>query len=231
MGDRGNIYFVDRREGDALAGIYMYTHWSGSMLPGIVRDALIRGRGRWGDPQYLARIVFCELIQGAVLEETGYGLGTFIGDNEHNVVRVDDLTSRVSFHEPGKEQRSSDAGLASWSFEEFVAARSAEVERAFLGEPAADLGEAQALPASKANGKAKAKAKGKGKAKGNGHAVAAPKRGEAKTKAKAAPKGKAKAKAKAGSKANGTKAPRGNGKGRAAAAAGARSPRRRAGTK
>ena len=204
MGDRGNIFFVDRREGDALVGVYMYTHWSGSVLPGVVRDALIRGRGRWGDSPYLARIVFCELVQEAVLEETGYGLGTCIGDNDHNVVRVDDLASRVSFHEPGKEQRSGDAGLASWSYEEFVAARSAGVERAFLGEPAAvperatkgkskaPRAKAQAAAAPRGNGKGKGQ--GRAAPKGNGHAVASPRR-ERKAKAKASPRGGGRSKA------------------------------------
>jgi len=191
MGDRGSIFFVDRLEGGALEGIYMYTHWSGSTLPLIVRDALERGRGRWGDPQYLARVVFCELVKDSVLDETGYGLSTRLGDNEHVIVRVDDLTSRVSFHEPGKERQPRDPGLASWSFEEYLAARTADTERAFLGDPMLELGKpspkarakskakAKAKPTSAANGKAKprraagrARGDGKSDGKGNGHGAA-----------------------------------------------------------
>jgi len=225
MGDRGNIFFVDRLEAEGLEGIYMYTHWSGSMLPLIVRDALERGRERWGDPQYLARIVFCELIKDAILEETGYGLGTRLVDNEHIVIRIDDLSSRVSFHEPGKERLPDDPGLVSWSYEEYLATRTAEAERAFLGEPAIepDTPLPKAIAAPKAGGKAKAdrKAKADGKAKAtNGKAKA--------TNGKAKADGKAKAKARGNGHGSGSRA-RGNGHG--AAASRPRAPRRRAGAK
>lgn len=168
MGDRGNIFFVDRLEDDELEGVYMYTHWSGSMLPLLVRDALERGRGRWGDPQYLARVVFCELVKDSILEETGYGLSSRLGDNEHIVIRIDDRSSRVSFHEPGKERLPGDSGLVSWSYEEFLATHSAEAERAFLGVPAIEPGKPlpDAIPSARARrkaptagGKTRAKAK------------------------------------------------------------------------
>jgi hypothetical protein len=190
MGDRGNIFFVDRLEGGSLEGIYMYTHWSGSTLPLIVRDALERGRGRWGDSQYLARILFCELVKDSVLDETGFGLGTRLADNEHVVVRVDDLTSRVSFHEPGKERLPRDSGLASWSFEEYLAARTAETERAFLRDPTVE----PSKPSPKARAKAPPRAGGKARAT---------------SKAKASPAGNGKAKAKARSAGNAKAKPKG----------------------
>jgi hypothetical protein len=122
MGDRGNVFFVDNASGKQLDGIYMYTHWSGGFLPAIVRAALKRGEGRWGDSQYLARIIFCGLVHEAVMEETGFGLSTQIGDNEHAIIRVDDTKERVSFHAAGGERNPKDKALASWSYEEFVAA-------------------------------------------------------------------------------------------------------------
>ena len=122
MGDRGNLFFVDGKAGKELAGIYMYSHWGGGFLPAQLRAALARGRGRWGDAQYLARIVFCELIQEDVLGETGYGLSTQIGDNEHSIIRVDDASQRVSFHEPGREKNPKDKGTASWTYDEYIAA-------------------------------------------------------------------------------------------------------------
>jgi len=134
MGDRGNIFFVDVRQGETFAGIYMYTHWSGSSLPGLVREALKRGRGRWGDAPYLARVVFCELVKDSILEEVGFGLSTKIGDNEHTIVRIDDLAGRVSFHAPGREWRASDPGLASWSYEDYLAAPAIELERVFFAQ-------------------------------------------------------------------------------------------------
>ena len=122
MGDRGNVFFVDGKAGKELAGIYMYSHWGGGFLPAQVRAALHRGRGRWGDSQYLARIMFCELIQEDVVGETGFGLSTQIGDNEHSIIRVDDASQRVSFHEPGREKNPKDKGTASWTYEEYIAA-------------------------------------------------------------------------------------------------------------
>lgn len=125
MGDRGNVFFVDKVSGKQLDGIYMYTHWSGGSLPWLVQAALKRGKGRWGDSQYLARIVFCELIQESVMDETGYGLSTQIGDNEHAIIRVDDTKQRVSFHDAGQERNPKDKGLATWSYDEYLAAGNA----------------------------------------------------------------------------------------------------------
>ena len=157
------MFFVDGTAGKQLAGIYMYTHWSGSFLPAIVRAALKRGQGRWGDSQYLARIVFCELVQETVMEETGFGLSTQIGDNEHAIVRVDDNEQRVSFHDPGSERNPKDKGTASWSYAEFVAAKDQTLLSAFAPEleedAEAELPKATAKPAAKRKPVTKSKAK------------------------------------------------------------------------
>lgn len=153
MGDRGNVFFVDGTAGKQLAGIYMYTHWSGGFLPAIVRAALKRGQGRWGDSQYLARIIFCELVQESVMEETGFGLSTEIGDNEHAIVRVDDTKQRVSFHDAGGERNPKDKGTASWSYEEFVAAKDQALLSAFAPEMDEDEEEEAELPKATAKKK------------------------------------------------------------------------------
>ncbi len=149
------MFFVDGTAGKQLAGIYMYTHWSGSFLPAIVRAALKRGQGRWGDSQYLARIIFCELVQESVMEETGFGLSTQIGDNEHAIVRVDDTKQRVSFHDAGGECNPKDKGTASWSYEEFVAAK----DQALLSAFASETDEEAELPKATATKKPAAKKK------------------------------------------------------------------------
>lgn len=85
MGDRANIELVYSDD----SRIFLYTHWQGSELPEILRNALIRGRNRWGDDSYLARIIFSEMIKDEVLEETDYGLSPFsAGDAEHDVIVV-----------------------------------------------------------------------------------------------------------------------------------------------
>ncbi len=158
MGDRGNVFFVDGGSAKQLEGIYMYTHWTGSVLPATVRAALVRGRGRWGDSQYLARIIFCELVAESVMEETGFGLSTRMGDNGQYIVRVDDNTQRVSFHDQGKERNPRDKGIASWTYDAFVAAGDRALLAAFTP-PSED--EEKDPPAALPKAKAKAKAKPK----------------------------------------------------------------------
>lgn len=84
MGDRGNIAVQDGGK-----RVYLYGHWSGSDMPETLRTALVRGEGRWNDPPYLARIIFCELVKGSEMDETGFGISTTIGDNEHPIIVVD----------------------------------------------------------------------------------------------------------------------------------------------
>jgi hypothetical protein len=87
MGDRGNIVFSEPRGGT----LYFYTHWSGSTLPQTVANALDRGRNRWYDGPYLARILFCQILledanghtdglKNVVSDTTGYGISTEKGD-------------------------------------------------------------------------------------------------------------------------------------------------------
>jgi len=68
MGERNEILLKND-------GIYLYSHWdSEESLRVLLKDALIRGRGRWNDTSYLNRIIFSEMIKNSVLDETGYGL-------------------------------------------------------------------------------------------------------------------------------------------------------------
>jgi hypothetical protein len=91
MGDRANVYV---HEGDQ-PGVYLYSHWGGSTLPQVVRDALARG-ARWDDPDYLTRIIFCEMVKGDVSGTTGYGIGARVGDGADRIVDVDTQAQRVT---------------------------------------------------------------------------------------------------------------------------------------
>ena len=71
MGDRGQVKITAQGNPD----LYFYTHWGAESLPEVVANALARGRDRWTDEEYLNRFIFSEMIQGDVLEETGYGIG------------------------------------------------------------------------------------------------------------------------------------------------------------
>lgn len=115
MGDRGHVHV---EPGDGQGGVFFYAHWRGTELPEIVASALDRGRGRWNDPSYLARIIFSEMIVGDVLGETGYGISsqpTDTGDG-FRVVHVNVRSGFVSLEQAGKETRA-------FSFDKFVATR------------------------------------------------------------------------------------------------------------
>ena len=119
MGDRGNI---------VVDGVWMYTHWDGCNIKDILKKALIRGKDRWDDSQYLARIIFCELVPAEEWQElTHYGLSISIGDNDHSILVVDTDKQQVMEHEEGtKEQKHLGDLLHTWSFEEFVAEKKQE---------------------------------------------------------------------------------------------------------
>ena len=84
MGDRANILV---KENDRDRGVYLYTHWQGTDLPGILRDALAK-RWRWDDCQYLTRIIFDEMTENQHGEEVGFGISAFVGDGDDRILTV-----------------------------------------------------------------------------------------------------------------------------------------------
>jgi hypothetical protein len=114
VGDRANVFVKD-------AGVYLYTHWGGEELPGIVADALDRGRSRWGDPAYLARIIFCEMIADDVEGTTGFGISSYMSDNEHPIIVVDTSAQRVGF--VGESEENANELMLSWTMDEFIKMR------------------------------------------------------------------------------------------------------------
>lgn len=75
MGDRGNIIVKDDD-----STVYLYSHWSGSDLPDVLKKSLERGKGRWDDGSYLTRIIFCDMVAGHEKGETGFGISSVMGD-------------------------------------------------------------------------------------------------------------------------------------------------------
>lgn len=75
--------------------IYLYSHWGGgskyqdSSLAEALAKALDRGRERWGDESYLARIIFSEVVKGDIDGLTGYGLSPYAIDEEFETIEVD----------------------------------------------------------------------------------------------------------------------------------------------
>lgn len=93
MGDRGNI--VIRQGTDSMDDVWFYTHWTGSRIKDVVKEALTRGQERWDDSPYLARIVFSSLVRGNEEELTGFGISTRICDNGHDIIVVDTVQQKV----------------------------------------------------------------------------------------------------------------------------------------
>jgi hypothetical protein len=93
MGDRANIKLTGATMGE---GIHLYSHWGGSNLPTVLKSALERGRDRWGDPQYLGRIIFSEMIQDSTLDNTGFGLSVDVGDGDDRILTVDMSSQTVT---------------------------------------------------------------------------------------------------------------------------------------
>lgn len=89
MGDRGNVYITD-------ADVFLYSHWGGYHLAMHVRDALKRAPDRWSDAQYLARVIFCEMVRGDVDGTAGYGISHTIGDNGNPLIIVNPNVGCVS---------------------------------------------------------------------------------------------------------------------------------------
>lgn len=110
MGDRGNIVM---NYGDQQPEIYFYTHWRGSDLKAVVKEALIRGKPRWEDDSYLARIVFDTLTAGD-RGTTGYGIAPFLTDNEHDLMVIHPHREIVEQRQP------SGTVVQSWTFTEFI---------------------------------------------------------------------------------------------------------------
>ena len=84
MGDRRNIK-MDMGGGE----VYFYTHWGGSELPKVLASALSRGKSRWDDTSYLARIIFCEMVKNEIEGTTGYGIDYQEGDKNQSTIVVD----------------------------------------------------------------------------------------------------------------------------------------------
>jgi len=103
MGDRGNICIQEKEN-----KIFFYSHWTGYDLFDVLQEALKRGRGRWDDEPYLARIIFCEMIKNDVMGNTGFGISTYQTDNEYPIMFVDSKTQTVSIDDE------------EWSFQEFI---------------------------------------------------------------------------------------------------------------
>jgi hypothetical protein len=96
MEDKANVLIKDRYHTNHPP-VFFYTHWRGSELDEIVGRALDRGRGRWGDTSYLARILFRDMIEGSEKDTVGFGIYMSVHDNQigRPIIVVDDHNRTV----------------------------------------------------------------------------------------------------------------------------------------
>jgi len=88
MGDRTNIVVTDGPD----HRVYLYGHWSGGkyILNGAAALKKAIADRRETDPQYLARIVFDEMVGNHRGGTTGFGITARIHDNEYPVLVLGD---------------------------------------------------------------------------------------------------------------------------------------------
>jgi hypothetical protein len=106
MGDRRHVVIKETSSPD----VYLYTHWGGHDLPETVQEALSREE-RWDDGPYLARIIFCHMINGAtggLGGTTGLGISASYLESEYDDVIVDVSTNEVRI------------GESAYSFKEYL---------------------------------------------------------------------------------------------------------------
>jgi len=110
MGDRANVVVYDPTEDNAPGeAVFLYTHWDGCELPGILASALHSkyGKARANDGAYLARIIFQAMCPNP--GEMSYGISTRLTDNEYPLLVVD-VPRQVVIEYP--EGRYRDVGFA-----------------------------------------------------------------------------------------------------------------------
>lgn len=76
--------------------IYLYTHWGAEGLEDTLAMSLNRGRERWGDEDYLARIIFTDMTADVGSDLTGFGLAPHLMDDEFPTLVVDLVHKRVN---------------------------------------------------------------------------------------------------------------------------------------
>jgi len=87
MGDRSNIV-IENTYGEVPSRVYLYAHWSGESIIESAVHGLNSGRAT--DSEYLARVVFENMVKDDLGSETGFGIAARLGDNEHPILVISD---------------------------------------------------------------------------------------------------------------------------------------------
>lgn len=78
-----------------FGSVYLYAENGKDIISALYR-ALSR-RKRWNDPDYLARIIFCQMVPEEDWDKSiGYGIGTEMYANIDMIIRVDTTTEELT---------------------------------------------------------------------------------------------------------------------------------------
>lgn len=108
MGDRRQVHIKN-------INLWIYTHWGGYDLPGVVVKAIKLAQERWHDTTYCSRIIAMHVMQENSSGATGCGISDHSMYSEYNDIIIDteSLTVQIGQHE--------------WSFKEFAKISDIEV--------------------------------------------------------------------------------------------------------
>jgi hypothetical protein len=79
--------------------VVLYQHWGGDGMMNSLATALYAARSRWHDESYCTRIIISNLIGDEWAQEYGYGISTYIMDNEHSIPVVDFSDKTVALYD------------------------------------------------------------------------------------------------------------------------------------
>lgn len=77
MGARINYVFKD----GSGSSVVLYSHWGQTDWETDIAGALEHAKPRWNDSTYGTRMMISHLIKDSVLDETGFGIYSIVGDN------------------------------------------------------------------------------------------------------------------------------------------------------
>ena len=116
MGDRSNVAIISQYDG----AVVLYSHCGGAGLFRRVQEILddSKARSRWTDAPYLRRIIFQYIVDLDGPNDTGFGISSRIGDNEHRILTLDTDSLRAHFRSENNYDKPV-LPFEGWSFDEF----------------------------------------------------------------------------------------------------------------
>jgi len=95
MGSRTNYELQDEK-----GSVWLYSHWGGDDKSMYFAEALEHARPRWGDTSYAIRMVVSYLIKDSLMDDTGFGLGSWeFGEESYDSLSANFVTNTVIYEE------------------------------------------------------------------------------------------------------------------------------------